>query len=342
MPKTYSHLSRAHCTDHSGPKEAPAPYTPFDVLSDALGPAQEGADREETSLWQTFQIADRDAMILHHARLPRLYVRLQHSIARGLQVQANAPLLAAPRQNTALQAMARHIATSGAMMDDTKLEFPARAVDDLAMIFELTREVESCRAQLLPLHAQATHALRVFTEASGGVFCPDHFISRIQWERLMLKLAMRFRAESHDPELRIETCASSLSCPAAAQTFEVGLRSEPKFASATGVSTGDLAFDRRFVVCLRDAGGSRAELRKRFHQDLRAAMLRLPTELESLRMTEGSARLGFRVHRQAPQAFTPAAFEAVATATCTLATALTTSLTNALGGGSGVRTGPYR
>jgi hypothetical protein len=79
-----------------------------------------------------------------------------------------------------------------------------------------------------------------------------------------------------------------------ASSFVIGLRCDPAFAKNLGISTGDLPFDRAFIVSPTGAKPDRRWIRKRVSREVRALLLSTATHFTHVRVGDGEAHLHWK------------------------------------------------
>jgi hypothetical protein len=157
-------------------------------------------------------------------------------------------------------------------LDDTKLEAAGPRVDLgplLRLASHLRLATEGVRFRALQ-QLQGAYA-RVAAESELAID-QDLHVSGVR-DGYLLSLRPRTTRDGTFPE------ASARFTRRSDRGLFVGLRHDPRLADVRGVSTGDLVFDRAFLVALSSPSSERSEGRQRLPRETRALLMELAPNL---------------------------------------------------------------
>lgn len=267
-----------------GPPGAPLAFEPFDWMKSRLLPASGEEATQRAGGW-AWGIVDGFEIITWQAPDGSEHVFLAHrpQLFAGLEVD----FADAPSRNRAralaflgdwdlwseLDAL-RHDHVQ-LRVDDTKLEAagaPGRPVD-LAPLLRLAGHLrlatEGVRSRALAQLRE--HYTRLATD-SGLSIDEDLHVTGAR--------------DGYQMSLRPRTTRDGVFAEATARFARpsdrglfVGLRHDPRLSEVRGVSTGDLVFDRAFLVALSSPGSERSLGRQRLPRETRALLMELAASL---------------------------------------------------------------
>jgi hypothetical protein len=263
-----------------GPPSAALAFEPFDWMKSRLLPAS----GEEQTHW-AWGIVEGHEIIRWHPPGGGEHVFLAHRppLFAGLEVD----FTDAPSRNRA-----RALAFLGDW--DMWSELDALRHDHLRLRVDDTKLEAACApgrpVDLAPLLRVSGH-LRLATE---GVRSRALAQLREHYTRLATESGLAVDEDLHvtgsrdgyQLSLRPRTTRDGIFAEATARFARpsdrglfVGLRHDPRLAEVRGVSTGDLVFDRAFVVALSSPGSERSLGRQRLPRETRALLMELAPSL---------------------------------------------------------------
>jgi hypothetical protein len=290
---------------------------PFDELLDRLKDAS--GDEGPEAAWHVGTWQGRELIVRHGAQ-PTAFVQFTHNILRDCA-----------ETRAIVDAVTRTV--RDASVDNSKLACHAAWLERPQVLLDAMRNIESA---LPPRDPSLVATWRDYVQDPLFVEVPGHFVARQRRGPLDLKVALR----REGGETRVECCVRSAFArqSAGVATYRIGLRADPNLRDERGVSTGDLSFDRVFViVSTRERLGEAAPrehrfaIRRRIAQDLRAALLAEVSHMTEVEVSDIGTRLTWR------EAY------AARVGVAALMDLATTVAETCIGGAAGVGgAGPYR